>query len=87
MASRAAFTLAQTYLPNRLADIFGRTNNGHTPLAAILLCASFGFVSLAGLSNHAFNQVRVPHLLGLYVSLTLRLYSLERPCQLSTLVR
>ncbi|PVI08350.1 hypothetical protein DM02DRAFT_621234 [Periconia macrospinosa] len=42
VSSRAAFTLAQTYLPNRLADIFGSTNGGHTPLAAILLCASFG---------------------------------------------
>jgi hypothetical protein len=49
--------LAQTYLPRRAADIFGRTNNGHTPLAAILLCSSFGFVSLAGLSWRAYDQV------------------------------
>jgi hypothetical protein len=49
--------LAQTYLPRRAADIFGRTNNGHTPLAAILLCSVFGFVSLASLSRRAYDQV------------------------------
>lgn len=57
VSSRGVFMLAQTYLPRRLANLFGRTNNGHTPLAAILLCSVFGFISLAGLSNHAFSQV------------------------------
>lgn len=57
VSSRAVFVLAQMYLPKRAADLFGRTNNGHTPLAAILLCSAFGFISLAGLSNHAFSQV------------------------------
>lgn len=59
MASRSVFMLAQTYLPRRVADIFGRTNNGHTPLSAILLCSMFGFVSLAGLSRQAYDQVNI----------------------------
>jgi len=57
VASRSVFMLAQTYMPRRLAGIFGKTNNGHTPLAAILLCSAFGFISLSGLSRHAYNQV------------------------------
>lgn len=51
--------LAQTYMHRKVADIFGKTNNGHTPLAAILLCSAFGFISLSGLSNHAYAQVRI----------------------------
>ncbi|KAK7181055.1 hypothetical protein DPSP01_003596 [Paraphaeosphaeria sporulosa] len=58
VASRSVFMLAQTYLPRTVADIFGRTNNGHTPLSAILLCSMFGFVSLAGLSRQAYDQPR-----------------------------
>ncbi|KAL5438880.1 hypothetical protein PMIN05_005597 [Paraphaeosphaeria minitans] len=58
VASRSVFMLAQTYLPRKVADIFGRTNNGHTPLSAILLCSIFGFVSLAGLSRQAYDQPR-----------------------------
>jgi amino acid permease len=50
--------LAQTYLPRKAADIFGRTNNGHTPLASIMLCSAFGFIApLAGLSKTAYAQV------------------------------
>ncbi|KAF1964189.1 amino acid transporter [Bimuria novae-zelandiae CBS 107.79] len=58
VASRSVFMLAQTYLPGKIADVFGRTNNGHTPLSSILLCSLFGFVSLAGLSRHAHDQPR-----------------------------
>jgi hypothetical protein len=36
---------------------FGRTNNGHTPLAAILLCSALGFLSLVGLGEYAQSQV------------------------------
>ncbi|KAH8589041.1 hypothetical protein B0O99DRAFT_664761 [Bisporella sp. PMI_857] len=58
-ASRAVFIVAQTYLPTKLANIFGRTNNGHTPLSAILLCSALGFLSLAGLSKYTLFQPRV----------------------------
>lgn len=57
VASRSVFMLAQTYLPTKVANIFGKTNSGHTPLASILLCSVFGFVSLAGLSRQAYDQV------------------------------
>lgn len=61
VASRSVFMLAQTYLPRRVADVFGRTNNGNTPLSAILLCSLFGFVSLAGLSRNAHDQVIISY--------------------------
>lgn len=50
--------LAQTYLPSRAANIFGHTNNGHTPLASILFCSLFGFVALAGLRENEGGQTR-----------------------------
>ncbi|KAF2875146.1 amino acid permease-domain-containing protein [Massariosphaeria phaeospora] len=59
VASRSVFMLAQTYLSRKLADTFGRTNNGHTPLAAIALCSVLGFLSLAGLSKNAHSQPRI----------------------------
>ncbi|KAF2269983.1 hypothetical protein CC78DRAFT_564091 [Lojkania enalia] len=55
-AARTVFVLSQQYLPQRFANIFGRTNNGHTPLASILLCSTLGFLSLFGLSQYAFSQ-------------------------------
>ncbi|KAF1961896.1 hypothetical protein CC80DRAFT_463405 [Byssothecium circinans] len=58
VSSRSVFMLAQNYLPRKAASIFGRTNNGHTPLAAILLCSAFGFIALTGLSHHAYAQPR-----------------------------
>ncbi|CAI6334541.1 unnamed protein product [Periconia digitata] len=58
VASRSVFMLAQTYLHPRIADVFGKTNNGHTPLRAILLCSAFGFIALSGLSHHAYSQPR-----------------------------
>lgn len=58
-ASRAVFTLSQTYFPSKIANIFGRTNNGHTPLASILLCAALGFLSLIGLSKYTYSQPRI----------------------------
>ncbi|KAI2488551.1 Amino acid transporter [Pyrenophora tritici-repentis] len=55
-ASRSVFMLSQQYLPRRIANIFGRTNNGHTPLAAILLCSALGFLSLIGLADKSGSQ-------------------------------
>ena len=57
VSSRSVFVLSQKYMPRKIANVFGKTNNGHTPLAAIALCSVFGFISLAGLSNHAYSQV------------------------------
>lgn len=70
VASRSVFMLAQTYLPRKIADVFGRTNNGNTPLSAILLCSLFGFVSLAGLSRQANYQVAHSSSLWFFTSLT-----------------
>ncbi|KAH8623841.1 aat family amino acid transporter [Alternaria alternata] len=55
-ASRSVFMLSQQYLPRKVANIFGRTNNGHTPLAAILLCSALGFLSLVGLADRSSSQ-------------------------------
>lgn len=58
-ASRSVFILSQQYLPRRIANVFGRTNNGHTPLAAILLCSALGFLSLIGLTDGTGSQTRI----------------------------
>ena len=51
--------LSQQYLPKNIANIFGRTNHGHTPLAAILLCSALGFLSLIGLADRTGSQPRI----------------------------
>ena len=58
-ASRSVFMLSQQYLPKKIANVFGRTNNGHTPLAAILLCSALGFLSLIGLADKTGSQPRI----------------------------
>jgi amino acid transporter len=58
-ASRSVFMLSQQYLSRNVANIFGRTNNGHTPLAAILLCSALGFLSLIGLADKTGSQPRI----------------------------
>ncbi|PSN74606.1 hypothetical protein BS50DRAFT_19661 [Corynespora cassiicola Philippines] len=58
-ASRSVFMLSQQYLPKKIADIFGKTNNGHTPLRAILLCSALGFLSLIGLADNSNSQPRI----------------------------
>jgi amino acid transporter len=58
-ASRSVFMLSQQYLPRNIANIFGRTNNGHTPLAAILFCSALGFLSLIGLADKSGSQPRI----------------------------
>jgi amino acid transporter len=58
VSSRTIFVLSQQYLPLKYANVFGRTNRGNTPLASILICSALGFLSLIGLSQYAFSQVR-----------------------------
>ncbi|KAF2831684.1 hypothetical protein CC86DRAFT_431605, partial [Ophiobolus disseminans] len=58
-ASRNVFMLLQQYLPRRVAMVFGRTNHGHTPLAAIILCSGLGLLSLIGLADRSGSQ---PHI-------------------------
>jgi amino acid transporter len=58
-ASRSVFMLSQQYLPRNIANVFGRTNNGHTPLAAILFCSALGFLSLIGLAGKSGSQPRI----------------------------
>ncbi|KAF2184605.1 hypothetical protein K469DRAFT_739270 [Zopfia rhizophila CBS 207.26] len=51
----SAYTAANTALyAASSCQFFGRTNNGHTPLAAILLYSALGFLSLAGLSKYTY---------------------------------
>ncbi|KAF2728706.1 hypothetical protein EJ04DRAFT_538260 [Polyplosphaeria fusca] len=59
VSSRTIFVLAQQYAPRKLADKFGKTNNGHTPIYSILLCSALSFLSLVGLSQYAFSQPRI----------------------------
>lgn len=49
--------LSQQYGSQKIASVFGRTNQGQTPLAAILLCSAFGFLSLIGLADKVDSQV------------------------------
>ncbi|KAF2187484.1 hypothetical protein K469DRAFT_772116 [Zopfia rhizophila CBS 207.26] len=58
-SSRSGFILAQTYMHDSVARTFGRTNNGNTPLAAILLCSALGFLTLIGLANDTYSQPRL----------------------------
>ena len=58
VSTRAAFIWAQNYMPKRIANTVGRTNNGNTPLTAILFCSVLGFLSLVGLSKDEYSQVR-----------------------------
>ncbi|CAO2651531.1 Nn.00g041010.m01.CDS01 [Neocucurbitaria sp. VM-36] len=58
-ASRSVFMLSQQYLPRNVANLLGRTNNGHTPLAAILVCSALGFLSLIGLADKTGSQPRI----------------------------
>lgn len=61
VASRAVFMCAQNYLPQWFAKRFGQTNNGGTPLWAIGFCSVLGFLSLVGLINDEYSQVRPLH--------------------------
>lgn len=57
MSSRTLFSMAQMYGKNTIiARTLGRTNNGHTPVAAILFCSMFGLLSLLGIADKSFDQ-------------------------------
>ncbi|OCL08475.1 hypothetical protein AOQ84DRAFT_439560 [Glonium stellatum] len=56
VSSRTLFALAQQYGNEFLRSTLGKTNNGHTPIAAILCCSSFGLLALLGLADMSFNQ-------------------------------
>ncbi|KAH7374374.1 amino acid permease-domain-containing protein [Pyrenochaeta sp. MPI-SDFR-AT-0127] len=58
-ASRNVFVLSQQFCPPKIAKILGRTNLGQTPLAAILFCSAFGFLSLIGLADRTGAQPRI----------------------------
>ena len=57
-SSRTLFALVQLYGNSYMRAIFGRTNNGNTPMAAILFSSLFGFLALLVLVNTSFDQVR-----------------------------
>ncbi|KAF1995487.1 hypothetical protein P154DRAFT_580794 [Amniculicola lignicola CBS 123094] len=59
VASRSCFMLSQQYGTRWMRKTLGRTNDGHTPLASILFCSFFGFLSLSGLSQYAYSQPRI----------------------------
>jgi len=40
-----------------MKDTFGTTNNGNTPIAAILFCSTFSLLAFLGLCDPTFNQV------------------------------
>ena len=53
--------MAQMYGKNTIiARTLGRTNNGHTPVAAILFCSVFGLLSMLGIADRSFDQVGGP---------------------------
>ncbi|KAF1833515.1 hypothetical protein BDW02DRAFT_569955 [Decorospora gaudefroyi] len=81
-ASRSVFMLSQQYLPRKIANVFGRTNNGHTPLAAILLCSALGLLSLIGLADRPGSQPRIT-LSQVYTGTTSCIYL----CQCVTFLR
>ncbi|KAI9751513.1 MAG: Cationic amino acid transporter 2 [Lichina confinis] len=56
-SSRTLFSMAQMYGKNTIiARTLGRTNNGHTPVAAILFCSVFGLLSMLGIADRSFDQ-------------------------------
>lgn len=59
VSTRAAFIWAQNYMSKWIANTVGRTNNGNTPLTAILFCSVLGFLSLVGLSKDEYSQPRL----------------------------
>ncbi|KAI9800303.1 MAG: Cationic amino acid transporter 2 [Piccolia ochrophora] len=56
VCSRTLFALAQTYGNVFVKKTLGRTNDGHTPVAAILVCSTFGLLAFLGLADKTFDQ-------------------------------
>lgn len=55
-SSRTLFALSKTFGNRFLNDTVGKTNSGHTPLAAIICCSLFGLLAFLGLADDSFNQ-------------------------------
>lgn len=52
--------MAQLYGNDFIKRTLGSTNSGHTPIAAIITCSSFGLLAFLGLADGTYNQVRIP---------------------------
>jgi amino acid transporter len=59
-ASRTLFAISQIYGNNFMKNTLGKTNAGHTPIAAILCCSTFGLLAFLGLADRTYNQVSMP---------------------------
>jgi amino acid transporter len=56
VSSRTLFALAQQYGNKQVRNTLGKTNDGHTPIAAILCSSCFGLLAFLGLADESFNQ-------------------------------
>ncbi|MCJ1417616.1 Cationic amino acid transporter 2 [Xylographa parallela] len=56
ISSRTLFAISQLYGNNFIKDTLGKTNSGHTPMAAIIFCSLFGFLAFLGLADTTYNQ-------------------------------
>ncbi|MCJ1379437.1 Cationic amino acid transporter 2 [Xylographa soralifera] len=56
IASRSLFAISQLYGNNFIKETLGKTNSGHTPMAAIIFCSLFGFLAFLGLADTTYNQ-------------------------------
>ena len=57
VSSRTLFSVSRLYGNSYLKATFGRTNDRHTPMTAILFSSLFGFLALLGLADKSFNRV------------------------------
>ncbi|MCJ1283638.1 Cationic amino acid transporter 2 [Xylographa opegraphella] len=56
ISSRTLFAISQLYGNNFIKETLGKTNSGHTPMAAIIFCSLFGFLAFLGLADTTYNQ-------------------------------
>jgi yeast amino acid transporter len=61
-SSRTLFAVAQVYGNDFIKSTIGSTNSGHTPIAAIICCSTFGLLAFLGLADGTYNQARIPAL-------------------------
>jgi amino acid transporter len=59
VSSRTLFSLSHLYGKRfqLIKGTFGTTNDGNTPVAAILACSLFSLLAFLGLCDPTFNQV------------------------------
>ncbi|KAF4632562.1 hypothetical protein G7Y89_g5557 [Cudoniella acicularis] len=55
-SSRTLFSLSHVYGNTWMREAFGTTNNGNTPVAAILACSGFGLLAFLALCDTNFDQ-------------------------------